>query len=83
MDLVARILPYAQIFLSVLLVTAILLQRSGSGLGGGFGEGNNWSSAFHTRRGAGKVLFNATIVLAVLFALSAFGALILHSSITV
>lgn len=65
------LLPYVQIILSVLLVAAILLQRTGAQLGGAFGGGDNFSSAFHTRRGAEKTLFVGTIVIAVLFALSA------------
>jgi len=66
----AGFLPYVQIVLSVLLVGSILLQRTGASLGGAFGA-DNFSSGFHTRRGLEKTLFYATIVLAVLFALSA------------
>ena len=73
---IQAILPYVQIVLSVLLVITILLQQTGSGIGGAFG-GDNFSAGFHTRRGAEKVLFNATIVIAVLFGLSAFIALII------
>ncbi len=76
METVALALPYVQIALSVLLVAAILLQQSGSSLGGAFG-GDNFSAAFHTRRGAEKALFYASIVLGVLFALSAFVALLI------
>ena len=65
------LLPYVQIILSVLLVALILLQRTGAQVGGAFGGSDNWSSAFHTRRGAEKVLFMATIVIAILFAISA------------
>lgn len=64
-------LPYLQVALSVLLMVAILLQRTGASLGGAFGA-DNFSSGFHTRRGLEKTLFRATIVLAILFALSAF-----------
>lgn len=63
------VLPYVQIALSVLLVAAILLQRTGASLGGAFGA-DNFSTGFHTRRGFEKILFNSTIVLAILFALS-------------
>ncbi len=63
-------LPYVQIALSVLLMVAILLQRTGASLGGAFGA-DNFSTGFHTRRGFEKVLFNTTIALAILFALSA------------
>lgn len=65
------LLPYAQIVLSVLLMAAILLQRTGAQVGGAFGGGDNLSSAFHTRRGLEKGLFAATIVIAILFAVSA------------
>ena len=67
---IATVLPYVQVALSVLLVVAILLQRTGASLGGAFGA-DNFSSGFHTRRGFEKTLFRATIVLAVLFAVSA------------
>lgn len=69
MELTA-VLPYVQIALSVLLVVAILLQRTGASLGGAFGA-DNFSTGFHTRRGFEKTLFQMTIVLAVLFAVSA------------
>ncbi|MEK7646670.1 MAG: preprotein translocase subunit SecG [Patescibacteria group bacterium] len=65
------LLPYIQIILSVLLVAAILLQRTGAQVGGAFGGSDNFSSAFHTRRGFEKVLFIVTIIIAILFALSA------------
>ena len=63
-------LPYIQIILSILLVAAILLQQRGSSLGGAFG-GDNFSSAFHKRRGAELFLFKFTIGIAVLFVLTA------------
>jgi protein translocase SecG subunit len=64
-------LPYVQIILSVLLVAAVLLQQRGSSLGGAFG-GDNFSSAFHKRRGAELFLFKFTIGVAILFVISAF-----------
>lgn len=67
---IAAYLPYVQIVLAVLLMAAILLQRTGASLGGAFGA-DNFSSGFHTRRGLERTLFRATILLAVLFALSA------------
>jgi preprotein translocase subunit SecG len=70
------LLPYVQIVLSILLIGAILLQRTGASLGGAFGA-DNFSSGFHTRRGLEKTLFYATIVLAVLFALSALISLLI------
>jgi len=69
-------LPYVQIALSILLIISILLQQTGTGMGGAFG-GDNFSAGFHTRRGAEKILFNASVVLGVLFGLTAFIALII------
>lgn len=63
-------LPYIQIILSVLLVAAILLQQRGSSLGGAFG-GDNFSSAFHKRRGAELFLFKFSTGIAILFVLTA------------
>ena len=68
-------LPYIQITLSVLLIAAILLQQRGSSLGGAFG-GDNFSAAFHKRRGAELFLFRATIVLGALFVISVLLSLI-------
>jgi len=70
------LLPYAQIILSVLLIGSILLQRTGAQIGGAFGGSDNMSSAYHTRRGMEKTLFSVTIVLAVLFAVSALASLV-------
>jgi len=63
-------LPYIQIALSLLLIAGIVLQNRGASLGGAFG-GDNFASTFYKRRGAEKFLFNATIVIAILFVLSA------------
>lgn len=71
------ILPYIQIVLSVLLVACVLLQQTGASMGGAFG-GDNFSAAYHTRRGTEKYLFYTTIIVSVLFALSAFIALVIH-----
>ena len=71
MKTIQAILPYIQIVLTVLLVTAILLQRTGAQIGGAFGGSDNFSSAYHTRRGFEKTLFIITVVIAILFALSA------------
>lgn len=58
------LLPIIQMVLSVLLITAILLQQRGSGLGAAFGGG---SDVFRTKRGVEKILHYATIGIAVLF----------------
>lgn len=78
MALLQTALPYVQIVLAVLIMGAILLQRTGASLGGAFGA-DNFSSGFHTRRGLEKMLFQATIVLGVLLTLSALGALSLSA----
>ncbi len=71
------LLPYAQIILSALIIVSIMLQRTGASLGGAFGV-DNFSSGFHTRRGLEKTLFYATIVFAILFALSALVSLLIN-----
>ncbi len=76
MDLLQLALPYVQIGLSVLIIGAVILQRTGASLGGAFGA-DNFSSGFHTRRGLERTLFFATIVLGVLFATSAFVKLLI------
>lgn len=76
MQTVKEILPLVQIGLSIILIAAILLQQSGSSLGGAFGGGDNWSSTFHTRRGFEKILFYGSIIIAILFGLTSFLALI-------
>ncbi len=78
MILVAKILPYAQIILSVILVAAVLLQQSAAGLGGALG-GDDTGSFHHTRRGFEKFLFYLSIVCAILFALSALLAIIIKA----
>lgn len=65
---IATILPFVQIIISALLVVAVLLQYSAAGIGGAFGSADSFDSGYHTRRGFDKFLFNATIVLAILFA---------------
>lgn len=74
----AQILPYIQIILSIILTALILLQRSEASLGSAFGSENAAGGRF-TRRGFEKTLFNATILIAVLFALSAFASLLLSN----
>ena len=76
MNLVAAILPYAQIILSVILVAAILLQQSAAGLGGALG-GSDTGSFHHTRRGFEKLLFYLSLICAILFALFAFLSIII------
>lgn len=74
---IAGVLPYIQIVLSVLLIVFVMLQQTGATLGGAFG-GDNFSAAYHTRRGAEKWLFWASIITGTLFGLSAFVSLLVH-----
>ena len=76
MGFITTALPYIQIVLSALLIGAILLQQTSSNAGGALG-GSDALGSYHTRRGAEKVLFNSTVILAVLFAISALVALFL------
>lgn len=78
MALLQGALPFIQILIAVLLIGAILLQQTGASVGGAFGA-DSFSSGFHTRRGLERMLFHATIVLGILFALSALVNLFLIS----
>lgn len=57
-------LTYIHIGISALLIVTILLQQRGGGLSSTFGGG---MMEYSTKRGAEKVIFYATIALAVLF----------------
>ena len=76
MKTIQAILPYIQIVLAIVLASAILLQRTGASIGGAFGGSDNFSSAYHTRRGFEKTLFIITIIIAILFAVTALITLI-------
>ncbi len=66
----ATILITLQVAISILLAILILLQQRGAGLGSLAGGSDG---GFHSeRRGAEKLIFQATIVLAVAFCLNAF-----------
>ena len=78
MQIVTKILPYAQIVFSIVLIIAILMQHSEAGLGGALG-GSDSGGFHHTRRGFEKFLFYLSIVCGILFALSAFLAIIIKA----
>ena len=59
-----NLLLWLQIAVSVLLVTAILLQQKGVGLGAAFGGSGQ---IYRSKRGLEKSLFIGTIILTVLF----------------
>jgi len=71
MELLTNILPWIQIVLSIIITTTILLQQSSAGAGGAFGGGDG-NVINYTRRGFERTLFQATIVLSILFVLSIF-----------
>ncbi len=58
------ILKITEVVLAVLLIASILLQSRGTGIGAAFGGSGN---VFRTKRGAEKKLFQATILIAILF----------------
>ena len=61
---------------AVLMILSILLQQRGATLGAGFGSSGE---LYTTRRGVDKNLFEATIVLAVIFILSILAGLLIPS----
>ncbi len=61
------ILQIVTIGSALLMILAILLQQRGASLGAGFGSSGE---LYTTRRGLDKNLFEASIVLAVIFVLS-------------
>ncbi len=67
-------LKIAQFVISILLMLAILFQSRGTGLGSAFGGSGG---VYLTKRGLEKKLFNATIILAALFLITSFLAVIL------
>jgi len=56
---------FALLATAIGLITAVLMQSRGSGLGATFGGGD--TASFHTRRGVEQRLYQFTIVLSVLF----------------
>ncbi len=56
-----------QIIVSIVLIILILLQERSSGLSGVFGGGT--SEFYQTRRGLERLIFIATIILVIIFAI--------------
>lgn len=71
---IGTILQYITFGSGVLMIVCILLQQRGASLGAGFGSSGE---LYTTRRGIDKSLFEATIVLAVVFVLSILSGLLL------
>ncbi|MDN5819522.1 MAG: preprotein translocase subunit SecG [bacterium] len=70
-DVILQIIMIAS---AILMTTCILLQQRGATLGAGFGSSGE---LYTTRRGLDKNLFEATIVLAIIFVLSILVGLLL------
>lgn len=62
------IFSITQIILACLLLAVILVQQRGTGLGSSFG---GESQLYRSKRGVERILFFATIILAILFAVNA------------
>lgn len=75
MSSITSVLPYIQIAVSIILIILVLMQRSDADLGSAFGS-DGMGSTRYTRRGMEKLLFNATIVVGVLFVTTSLLALI-------
>ena len=71
---IEKILQIITIGSAALMIIAILLQQRGATLGAGFGSSGE---LYTSRRGVDKNLFEATIVLAVIFVLSILAGLLL------
>lgn len=71
---IATVLQYISVGSAILMTLCILLQQRGASLGAGFGSSGE---LYTTRRGLDKSLFDATIVLAVVFVMSILGSLII------
>ena len=66
------------VIISIGLITVVLLQQKNAGAGSMFGGGGGGSGGiYQTKRGSDKILFIATVVLAVLFIGIAFVRLLL------
>ena len=69
MQTLVLVLPYIQIALAFLLVGGVLLQRSDASIGGALSGGSDGPATQFSRRGAERQLFNATVIVAILFVL--------------
>ncbi len=69
-----EILQTIMVISSVLMMVCILLQQRGASLGAGFGSSGE---LYTTRRGTDKSLYEATIILAVVFVGSLLAGLLL------
>jgi preprotein translocase subunit SecG len=72
--MIETILQIAMLASAALMVVFILLQARGASLGAGFGSSGE---LYTTRRGTDKSLFEATIVMAVIFVMSILASLLI------
>lgn len=70
----ATALTILEAIISVFLISCILLQVKGTGLGSSFGGGGEF---YQSRRGVEKIILYATIFLSALFAIVSFVLLLL------
>ncbi len=77
MQIIKAILPWIQVILAISVTVAILLQRNDAALGGVFGGSE---SVAHTKRGLERGLFVTTIILAVLFIITAILSLLFQQT---
>ena len=70
-------LDIALIITSIALITSVILQSKGAGLGGL--TGGDSGSIFTARRGVEKTLFRATIGLSILFFLLTFASVVVSN----
>lgn len=64
---IATVLQWVTLISGILIILTVLLQSRGASLGAGFGASGE---LFTTRRGVDKSLFEATVVLTIVFVLS-------------
>lgn len=75
MQITPQILSYVQIGLGVLMIIGVLMQQKGSGLSSAIGGGSGME--YSTKRGAEKFIFQATIVISILFLATSIARLLL------
>ena len=73
-------LTYIQIGLGVLLTITILMQQRGGGMSSGIFGGS--SLGYSTKRGVEKLIFYASIIIAILFVLALLATVILPTGQT-
>ena len=70
MNTITQLLPIIQLVLAILLILVIMFQKSGEGIEGALG-GTASTMSRSQRRGGEQITFFATIIIAILFVVSA------------